>query len=383
LKTHSLQLHINGADARYTTIGAPIFCAEGLHEHEMATAEEENGLSNAVELNHEAGDSPTFQDYAGYEPSPGSVLNKSKLSTIASWSMLIALTDSTKSLKESGLQDIVENGRRYCNESYFMPNGENEQTRLSVLHQIYLHILGHQLNKATLSFDITRVLDVGTGSGDWAISMAKRYPSEEIIATDISAFQIGDVPSNVKFEIDDVEQEWTFPQNSFDFIHLRYMSGLISNWKSVYREAFKCLIPSGQIEISDFGNFDTPPNSYHTIFSSAIRSASEAAGISLGLKHLERKIFDSLGYKNIRTVITRVPLGTWPRDAARKTVGKMMLISTLEGLEARSLRLLTKHLDWSADAVRNLCAPVKEEILADQSPNMFIPLHIVIAQKPL
>jgi SAM-dependent methyltransferase len=217
-----------------------------------------------------------------------------------------------------------------------------------------------------------------------AIAMGEQYPSAEIIATDISVFQLGDLPSNVTLEIDDIEDEWTFPQNSFDFIHLRDMSGSISDWKSVYREAFKCLVPGGQIEISDFGDTSTSNSSnlFQTIYSSEIQSASEVAGTPLGVKHLERNIFEDIGYVEIRNVMIRVPLGMWPSDANRKTVGKLMLIGTLEGLEAKSLRLLTKCKGWSAEDVTELCTKVKAEMLADQSLHRYISLHIVIAQKP-
>lgn len=37
------------------------------------------------------------------------------------------------------------------------------------------------------------------------------------------------VPPNVKFEIDDVEQEWAYPFK-FDYVVSRYMAGSIADW---------------------------------------------------------------------------------------------------------------------------------------------------------
>jgi len=47
------------------------------------------------------------------------------------------------------------------------------------------------------------------------------------------------VPPNCKFEVDDMEEEWTYKDNSFDYIHMRSLSGSFSNWESVLRNAYK------------------------------------------------------------------------------------------------------------------------------------------------
>lgn len=38
------------------------------------------------------------------------------------------------------------------------------------------------------------------------------------------------VPANLEFQVDDAEQDWTFREDEFDFIHIRYMSSAISDW---------------------------------------------------------------------------------------------------------------------------------------------------------
>ena len=46
-------------------------------------------------------------------------------------------------------------------------------------------------------------------------------------------------PPNVKFELDDVQLEWTYQPNSFDYIHVRCMLGAIQDWAHLYREIYK------------------------------------------------------------------------------------------------------------------------------------------------
>ena len=48
------------------------------------------------------------------------------------------------------------------------------------------------------------------------------------------------VPDNVRFEVDDVEdEEWTWPDNYFDYIHSRFMVASISSWPRLIRKAFQ------------------------------------------------------------------------------------------------------------------------------------------------
>lgn len=87
--------------------------------------------------------------------------------------------------------------------------------------------------------DPQKVLDVGTGTGLWAVDMGDRYPSCEIIGTDLSPTQVPYAPPNVRFEIDDCCSEWTYPENSFDLIHVRGLTGSVGNWPKFYQECLK------------------------------------------------------------------------------------------------------------------------------------------------
>jgi len=59
--------------------------------------------------------------------------------------------------------------------------------------------------------DQTRILDIGAGTGIWAIEMAEKYPKVEVIGTDLCLIQPQQwVPPNCRFEVDDAEQEWIY-----------------------------------------------------------------------------------------------------------------------------------------------------------------------------
>jgi methylase of polypeptide subunit release factors len=91
-----------------------------------------------------------------------------------------------------------------------------------------LHTEGHQ-----------KVLDLGTGTGIWAIDFADQYPSAVVTGTDLSPIQPTWVPPNIKFEIEDFNDEWTFELDEFDYIHLRSLYGCVPDWPEFYRKAYR------------------------------------------------------------------------------------------------------------------------------------------------
>ncbi|MCJ1411472.1 hypothetical protein MMC19_005562 [Ptychographa xylographoides] len=266
-----------------------------------------------------------------------------------------------------------------------MPNDEAEETRLSIVHQAFLVLLSDQLTVARLPDSIERILDVGTGSGDWATLIAERYPDAEIVATDISAYQQPPtVPANVFFQIDDAREEWTF-STPFNLIHIRGLCGAFTDWSHIYSEAYKHLKPGGILEVVDLGPIqaaEQSTTSYLSTYNGALQSAADKAGTTIGLEHLRKSLVEASGLNVLKTTSLEISLGTQSRDSRMKMVGKMALVAAMEGLEATALRLLTQKLDWDPNDVRDLCKKVVNEVLqSDARPS--IPCRIMVARKLL
>lgn len=80
-----------------------------------------------------------------------------------------------------------------------------EQERLNLQTAAMTRLFGGRLFFAPLkkSTPPRRILDIATGTGEWAIEIGDYFPEAEVTATDLSPIQPLDVPPNVNFYVED------------------------------------------------------------------------------------------------------------------------------------------------------------------------------------
>lgn len=167
------------------------------------------------------------------------------------------IDSSTASISSSILNYRTINGRTYHSDSvtdgeYWAPNDPKHIEALDLYYHAADMMLGGKLHRAPLiEGKLENAIDIGTGSGLWAIDFADKYAKCIVVGTDISPVQPSWVPPNLQFLIDDATKEWTHRENHFDYIHMQFLNGAFGDLKRVYDEAFRCCKPGGWFEHVD------------------------------------------------------------------------------------------------------------------------------------
>ncbi|KMU92448.1 UMTA [Coccidioides immitis H538.4] len=279
------------------------------------------------------------------------------------------------SLTESVFDYEYENGRRYHAYhagEYPLPNDEKEQDRLDMQHHLYTLLYDGDIYRAPISKDIKYALDIGCGTGIWAIEFADKFPNTEVIATDLSAIQPGFVPENLQFEVDDAEDEWQF-SHTFDYIHLGTLAGSIADWPRLLQQAYDNLAPGDDDSL--------PPDSAYAQFQTLLADAARKFGKELNLAARFREMVEEAGFVNVVDERRKAPLSPWPADPRLKTLGEYMRIVMADSLEPYCLALFTRVLDWNNTMIQAQLAGVRQD-LRNMDFHIHTTAHCVYGQKP-
>ncbi|KAK1988427.1 methyltransferase domain-containing protein [Colletotrichum cereale] len=286
-------------------------------------------------------------------------------------------TAYTGSITSSVFHYQYENGRRYHayrEGQYVLPNDDQEQERLDLQHHIWRLLLGGNLYTAPLPPSDhqdavgMRILDLGTGTGIWAIDMADDFPTAHIYGVDLSPIQPEWVPTNCKFHVDDYEDEWTYREDErFDYIHGRALSGTSSNWARFYDRVMAGLKPGGWVEMqeydawifSDDDSFDRAVWTKEWV--TKLDEASKLYGKQINVAKHHKQWMIEAGFEDVQELVYRIPIGPWAKDSALKELGRCELAHMQMSVDSHTPALFTRVLNFSQDQARVLMEGVKRE----------------------
>ncbi|MGO8950535.1 MAG: class I SAM-dependent methyltransferase [Ktedonobacterales bacterium] len=208
-------------------------------------------------------------------------------------------------------------GRRYVADApYILPKDLGEINRLDLQHYMLRHFL--RANFLAPVRQPRDILDVGSGTGRWAIQMAQQFPGANVISLDIEApvvrqsAVLGTQPENCVFVEGDVLKGLAFPDASFDLIHQRLLMGAIPGqaWPSVTQELVRVTRPGGWVELVEAA--PVPSNTPALAQLHAwMRAATQMRGLDITIGS---RIGDLLSRAGLRQVVYQelpIPIGPY------------------------------------------------------------------------
>ncbi|KAG8955189.1 hypothetical protein FRC04_009647 [Tulasnella sp. 424] len=169
--------------------------------------------------------------------------------------------ESNSAVLEGKSNLTISNGRSFqeLNDAYMLPTDSSEHSRLDLQHEAVKLMLGGsiyqapELVKAALSSRENlkrRVLDVGAGSGKWAIDMAEEFPHVDVLGIDLVLPNVltdssRPRPSNCSFRVADANKDMGKIDFTYDLIQLRCVGTGIHDWDLFLFEAARVLRPGG------------------------------------------------------------------------------------------------------------------------------------------
>ncbi|KAH7220181.1 S-adenosyl-L-methionine-dependent methyltransferase [Fusarium oxysporum] len=299
---------------------------------------------------------------------------------------------STASIASSIYKYRIENGRSYHaykDGIYVGPNDNSEQDRLDLQHALCLLTFDNQLFLAPIfregEIPVRRILDIGTGTGCWAIDFADDYPETTVIGIDLSPIQPSFVPPNVQFQIDDVEEDWTFSEQ-FDYIYTRFMTVSLGNWPRFFGQSFTHLNPGGWMEVVDIlpptsDDGTMAPETALYKWSKLLLEATEKMGRPFGETMTYKTQMEAAGFRNVTQRVFKWPQNRWPRDPKYKELGSWTLENISSGLDGISSALFTRVLGWSKPQLDVFLIDVRKD-LKNPSIHAYWPIYVICGKKP-
>ena len=266
-------------------------------------------------------------------------------------------------------------------------------------HHMLTILIDYKLHLAPIKPDLQYVLDVGTGTGIWAIEFGElqslpqdtsrpliylqhRNTPQPSLLEPISAryspycslhslcfyetiLTSFSVPPNCQFEIDDAEDDWMFTK-PFDFVHMRGMMTCFREPRDILQKAFDALAPGGYLEMLDsifpmHCHDDTLEGTALDIWGKACVEAGRRVGREWTNSQYYRGWMEEIGFEDVTEKKFEIATSPWPKGRKQKELA-MWWQADLTDAVGGSITHLIKGLGWEYAEIERLLVDVRKDI---------------------
>ena len=139
---------------------------------------------------------------------------------------------------------------------------KEELRRLVVQDALMTKVMGGPLAEQSDAASLRRVLDIGSGSGNWVHTAARTYPEMSLVGIDISQRMVDyareqaaslQLTERVEFHVMDALLKLEFPDASFDLVNLRFGISFARTWDwlTLLHEMTRVCRPGGVIRLTE------------------------------------------------------------------------------------------------------------------------------------
>lgn len=212
-----------------------------------------------------------------------------------------------------------------------LPNDVWEWKRLDDMHEAMDVYFGRKLSYAPIETNVKQILEIGCGSGAWAIQAAQTYLNATVTAIDLSPLPSRPIPENIKFQKLDITKTLPFEPTSFDIVHARYLFLHLSEWEAVLRRVIALLKPGGWLLLEDIdhmlfqenGEVNVGPNiqEFYRIY---YRYASARKVDYIVGSRMEEVLNNMDQFSEVNAVKIKCPFGGNSEDPTARDLGLAM-----------------------------------------------------------
>ncbi|HEX6544508.1 MAG TPA: class I SAM-dependent methyltransferase [Ktedonobacterales bacterium] len=266
---------------------------------------------------------------------------------------------------------------------YPLPKDLGEINRLDFQH--FLLRTGLRGNFAAPLVQPRDILDVGCGSGRWAMEMATLFPAARVVGLDLvpptdDASSLGqglDVrPTNYIFTAGNILEGLPFPDQSFDFVHQRLLITAIprDRWPAVIQELVRVTRPGGWVELAECGQATDGGPGYMGLWQSWIDFlATRNVDFTIG-KYIGQMLTNG-NLVNVRQQVLNFPMGDWGGRIGRASATDCLAVGKALRAGVIAQQIMS---DEQYDA---LYARAKHEFAQRQGKGI-MPFYVACGQRP-